>query len=123
MKFRLALALFVSWDLASAVPRPERKITYDGYKAFRISTHHDAASVKQKLAPLAAVPFNLDTDEHLDVAISPEAIAAFEALGFETEVMHEDLGADIVEEGTFAPYDGKTRHSALYVRTKLTYRG
>jgi carboxypeptidase A4 len=103
----LAIVIYLApLAVASAVPKLERTITYDGYKAFRISTHHDAAIIKKKLSPLAAVPFNLNTDEHLDVAIPPEEVTAFEALGLETEVIHENLGADIAEEGTFAPYEG-----------------
>ena len=109
MKFATAAAaLFLApLSLASAVPKLERKITYDGYKVYRIATHHDAKSVKSKLASFAAVPFNHNTNEHLDVAIPGGEVAAFEALGFETEVMHEDLGADIREESTYAAYQGE----------------
>ena len=110
MKLAAAAAalLLAPLGLASAVPKLERKITYDGYKVYRIATHHDAKSVKSKLASFAAVPFNHNTNEHLDVAIPGGEIAAFEALGFETEVMHEDLGADIREEGAYAAYQGKS---------------
>ncbi len=110
MKFLSAAALLVApLALAGAVPKLERKINYDGYKVYRISTHHEAESIKSKLASFAAVPFNRNTDEHLDVAIPGGEVAAFEALGFETEVMHEDLGADIREEGTFAAYEGEQK--------------
>src|ERR1041384_3258931 len=54
--------------LASAVPQLERKMTYDGYKVFRISTHHNPAAIKSKISKFAAIPFNLDNNEHLDVA-------------------------------------------------------
>ncbi|KAK3897671.1 putative carboxypeptidase precursor [Staphylotrichum tortipilum] len=107
MKFTAAAALLVAplAVLASAVPKVERKITYDGYKAYRIATHNNAKSVTDKLAPLAVVPFNQNTRDHVDVVIPPSEIAAFEALGFEAEVLHEDLGADIREEAnSFAPY-------------------
>ncbi|KAG7288151.1 hypothetical protein NEMBOFW57_007676 [Staphylotrichum longicolle] len=105
MKFTAAALLLVApLALAGAVPKPERKITYDGYKAYRIATHGDAKSVKGKLASFAVVPFNLNTNEHFDVAIPGDEVAAFEALGFEAEVLHNDLGADIMTEGTFAPY-------------------
>lgn len=109
MKFAAAVALLVApLVLASAVPKLERKITYDGYKAYRIATHGDGKSVRGKLASFAAVPFNLNTDEHLDVAIPGDEVAAFESLGFETEVLHKDLGADIKEEGVFAPYQSES---------------
>ncbi|KAK3313606.1 hypothetical protein B0H66DRAFT_577562 [Apodospora peruviana] len=99
-------ALLVPLALAAAAPKLEKKVSYDGYKVFRISTHHDGAIIKEKLAPFAAVPFNLNTEEHLDVAIPPQDLAAFKALNLETEVLHENLGADIAEEGKFAAYDG-----------------
>ncbi|KAK3373218.1 hypothetical protein B0T24DRAFT_253180 [Lasiosphaeria ovina] len=99
------IGLLATLALGASVPKLEKKITYSGYRAFRIATHHDAALIKAKLAPLAAVPFNLDTSVHLDVAIPPEEIAAFEALGLETEVLHKDLGADIAAEGKFGTYD------------------
>lgn len=89
---------------AAAAPKLERKMNYDGYKAYSIATHHNPAAIKAKLTKFAAIPFNLDNDEHLDIAIPAEEVAAFEALGLETQLMHEDLGADIAEEGTFAPY-------------------
>jgi len=113
MKFSAAAALLVAplAALAGAVPKVERKITYDGYKAYRIATHRDAKSVTDKLAPLAVVPYNQNTDDHVDVVIPPGTIAAFEALGFKAEVLHEDLGADIRAEGVFAPYQGEFESS------------
>ncbi|KAK3352411.1 zinc carboxypeptidase [Lasiosphaeria hispida] len=103
---KLSVILLAPLALAAAVPKQESKITYDGYKAFRISTEHDAATVQEKLAGLAVVPFNFNTDEHLDIAIAPEDVAAFEALDLKAEVMHEDLGADIAKEETFSAYEG-----------------
>ncbi|KAK0715334.1 hypothetical protein B0H67DRAFT_239081 [Lasiosphaeris hirsuta] len=105
---KLSVILLAPLVLATAVPKQERKITYDGYKAFRISTEHDAAAVKEKLAGLSVVPFNFNTEEHLDIAIAPEDITAFEALNLTAEVMHEDLGADIAKHETFSAYEGVT---------------
>ncbi|KAK4164634.1 hypothetical protein QBC43DRAFT_236553 [Cladorrhinum sp. PSN259] len=104
MKLTLATLLLVPLALASAVPR-ERKNTYAGYKTYSISTHHNPDAVKAKISKFAAIPFNFDNDEHLDVAIPPEEVAAFEALGFDTKILNEDLGADIAKEGKFAPYE------------------
>ncbi|KAK3989033.1 putative carboxypeptidase precursor [Cladorrhinum sp. PSN332] len=112
MKLTLATLLLLPLAMASAVPR-ERKNTYTGYKAYSIATHHNPAAVKSKIAKFAAIPFNLDNDEHLDVAIPPEEIAAFEALGFETRILHEDLGADIAEEGKFATYESTVGTQAV----------
>lgn len=105
MKFLTGLSFVLPLASAAAVTPLEKKITYDGFKAFRIATHNDAASIKSKIANIAAIPFNLDNSEHLDVAIPADDISKFEKLGLETTVLHEDLGADIAEEGTFAPYE------------------
>ncbi|GAB1314695.1 hypothetical protein MFIFM68171_04905 [Madurella fahalii] len=74
--------LLVPLALAAAVPKTDSKISYNGYKAYRIATGQDATSIKNKLAK-----------------------SAFEALGLRTEVMSEDLGVDIAQEGAFAPYE------------------
>lgn len=97
-----ALAPLVS---AAAVARDE-KVTYDGYKVFRVATHHDPEVVRESIADLNAVSLNMDDNEHLDVAVAPSDVNTFEDLGLETEVMHEDLGADIAVESDFAEYPG-----------------
>lgn len=107
MKLTAAL-LLAPLALATAVPKVNQKISYSGYKAYRISTGQDGASLKNKLAKFAAVQFNnfnFKADQHVDVAISPDEIPAFEALGLRTEVMSADLGLDIAQEGALAPYD------------------
>ncbi|KAK1633471.1 zinc carboxypeptidase [Colletotrichum phormii] len=105
MKFLAGLSLVLPLASAAAVAPLEKKITYNGFKAFRISTHNDPASIKKKIANIAAIPFNLDNSEHLDVAIPAGDVSKFEELGLETSILHEDLGADIAEEGTFTPYE------------------
>lgn len=107
MKFLAGLALVLPLASAAAVTPLEKKISYDGFKAFRISTHNDAASIKKKIANIAAIPFNLDNSEHLDVAIPAGDVSKFEKLGLETSVLHEDLGATIAEEGKFTPYESE----------------
>ncbi|KAK4206039.1 putative carboxypeptidase precursor [Rhypophila decipiens] len=92
--------------LAAAAPKVNQKITYDGYKVFRISTHHDAAIVKDLLKPLTTVAMNLKDEEHLDVAIAPQDLDAFDALNLDAEVLHEDLGSDIKAESKFGTYGG-----------------
>lgn len=106
MKFSAAALLLAPVALAAGVPKVGGK-SYDGYKAYRISTEHDVASVKDKIAPFSAVQFNYDTQEHLDVAIAPEDVAAFEALDLTTRVMSEDLGAEFAEEGKFGTYESE----------------
>lgn len=105
MKTAAATLLFIQLALATAVPKLDTKITYDGYKAFRIKTDHNTAAIESELSRLSFVPLNLDTDKHIDIAVAPQDVPAFEALKFTTDVMHEDLGADIAKEAAFAPYE------------------
>ncbi|KAK4223334.1 hypothetical protein QBC38DRAFT_53124 [Podospora fimiseda] len=104
--------LVVPLALASAVPK-ERKQTYNGYKTYKIATHNNPAEVRAKIAKFAAIPFNTRDDVHLDVAVPPEEIAAFEALGLETTVLSEDLGADIAEEGPLVAYESPVGVQAI----------
>jgi len=107
MKLLLPTLLLASVALGARVPGANGKITYDGYKAYRIHTGPNEAAVKSKVASLPAViNFNLDTAEHLDVVIPPKEVKAFEALKLDAVVLHEDLGADFREEANFAAYEG-----------------
>ncbi|KAF6820090.1 Metallocarboxypeptidase A-like protein-like protein 1 [Colletotrichum plurivorum] len=120
MKLLAALSLALPLASAAAVTPLEKKITYDGFKAFRIATHNDPATVKQRIAGIAVIPFNLDNSEHLDVAVPAGDISKFEKLGLETTVLHEDLGADIAEEGAFEPYES-TGDISLQALPSLTW--
>lgn len=93
MKF-LAIAVVLGFLTAGV----RGKVDYDGYRVFRVATHHDASAVQDQIESFTTVLLNLDTSKHLDVAVAPEDVAAFEALDLETEVLHEDLGADITGE-------------------------
>ena len=108
MKSASVLAfLLAPLALAKAVPK-DRAISYDGWKAVRIATHNDAAAIKRKLAGFDTRAFNFDNGEKLDVAIAPEDIDKFEALGLDvTQILHEDLGADIATEGELGSYEGE----------------
>ncbi|KAK0609691.1 zinc carboxypeptidase [Bombardia bombarda] len=106
--FTAVQILLAPLALGAAVTKVEKKVSYDGYRAFRISTHNDAAAVSKKIAGLDFVPFNLDTKDHMDLAVAPKDVATFEALGLETSILNKDLGADIAEEAKFAPYETTT---------------
>lgn len=106
----LGPVLASAWPSSSRMdvrmPAEEEKITYDGFKVFRVATHHDPAEVKNKVASLQAISLNMDDEEHLDLAVAPTDVQAFEELGLETAVMHEDLGADIRAQMEYAEYPG-----------------
>ena len=106
MKALAAVLFFVELTLATAVPRLNRRVAYDGFKAFRIETD-DTAAVEEQLSRLSVVHYNLNA-AHIDVAVAPQDVPAFEALELKTEVIHEDLGADIAGEGVFGSYEGSS---------------
>lgn len=98
MKALLALGLLL--PLATA------KVSYDGYKAFRIDAHDAYDAVESAIADLEFVPLSCESDhETLEVAIAPSSLEAFEGLGLSTTVISEDLGADFAAEGEFEPYE------------------
>ncbi|KAK0645397.1 hypothetical protein B0T16DRAFT_457435 [Cercophora newfieldiana] len=102
----LSSLLFASAALGTRVPGANGKITYDGYKAFRIHTGENEALVKELVESLPeAIKFNMDTAEHLDLVVPPKELKAFEALNLDSVVIYEDLGADIRAEGDFATYE------------------
>lgn len=103
------LASFLASLAASAAvsaPPSSEFVSYDGYKVFRIKTNGRAAAtaVEAKLSSLSSYEqWNQDIDIHIDVAISPEQLASFDALGLEAHVMHGNLGASIAAESTSTP--------------------
>ncbi|ROT41344.1 Zn-dependent exopeptidase [Sodiomyces alkalinus F11] len=66
--------------------------------------HNDPASIRQNIANLHHVALNTDVDNHLDLAIAPEHIAAFQALGLGGDVLHKNLGSDLKSEGQLGEY-------------------
>ncbi|KAI1073565.1 hypothetical protein F5B20DRAFT_500834 [Whalleya microplaca] len=109
MKFLQALLLVGPLVIASQVDR-RGKVTYDGYKVFRVTPQGDAAAFEADVGLLNAVDLTHNHghvgEVHFDIAIPPEQLAAFEALNHTTEVLSEDLGADIALEGSLANYPG-----------------
>lgn len=91
------IALFLSLSLAAAVPSGT-PIIYDNYKLFRIKSGRQLSSIRSKLSNLSLEPWNENTASHVDVAVSPEKLAAFEALKLDCNVMQENLGDAIALE-------------------------
>lgn len=110
MRFLQALP-FVTYVSAVAVRRADESISYDGYKVFRIATGDNLADVQERIASFSAEPWNRDISQHLDIALAPDQLEEFEALGLNVTVMHEDLGADIAAESTVDESSLETRQS------------
>ncbi|GAB7363277.1 hypothetical protein MBLNU230_g3558t1 [Neophaeotheca triangularis] len=93
MKYSTILTGFVS--AASAFK------SYDGYKTYRVNANNAAADVRAALSSINVDDVwedKLDTQGVADVVIAPDQIQAFEALGLDSSVTQEDLGAAIAEE-------------------------
>lgn len=96
-------ALLLAAPLAGALRLDRRgKVSYDGYKIFRVASEF-ADAVEAELEGLDALHL-MRTAQHFDVAVPPESIDSFHALNVVAEVVSEDIGADIALEGELTPY-------------------
>jgi hypothetical protein len=96
---------------ALMLPLAAAKVSYDGYKAFRIDA--DFAGVERALADIDFVELScLKSRNGVDIAVAPESLEAFEALGLTASVITEDVGADFAREGAVRSYVGM---SALFL--------
>ena len=91
-------------SLASGVVIPDlSKLSYDGWKVLRVKSGHALHDVQDKLSTFSYDEWNHDISKHIDLAISPDQLDAFEALGLDYHCMHEDLGASIAAESAGQP--------------------
>jgi hypothetical protein len=97
MKAAIIASFLLPFTASVALPRPD-KVDYEGYKVFRLNTEHGLAQVQEKLSSISFDQWNTDTSRHIDISVSPEQLAAFEALGLDFHVMHENLGRSLAEE-------------------------
>lgn len=107
MKSLTLLSAFFASALAAAVQ--PRKVSYDGYKVFRLAVEsdniHRINGVIDKLS-LQTWQSAEKTGSFTDIVVEPSQLEAFnkETFGLKTIVMHENLGASIAEEADFQPY-------------------
>jgi len=98
MKQSLAyLPFFLTTVISAALPLPGR-VSYDGYKVFRIKTGQQFSVVNHQIASLGLEPWNEDIIRHVDVAVPPEKLTAFNMLNLDHSVMIRDLGHAISRE-------------------------
>ncbi|KAF3355744.1 hypothetical protein VDGD_05115 [Verticillium dahliae] len=104
MKFQTTLGLLAA--LATSVIA-EEKVHYDGYKVFRIEAHDDVADIHKQLEGLATTSVGCGGEtDHVEIAIAPEDLEAFAALGLDAKVINEDLGEALAEEGPVSEFYG-----------------
>ena len=87
------LLLALSSSVAAIAP-----VSYDGYKVARVKTQGRLASVQEQLAFLSYDEWERSKSSHIDIALHPDHLNAFNELGLEYSTMHEDLGASIAAE-------------------------
>lgn len=98
MKFFLAAPFLLASASAAALREREEKISYDGFKVYRVTTGDNLNTVQEELSEFSLQSWNIDISKYMDVAVSPEQIEKFESLSLDKTLMHEDLGADIKAE-------------------------
>lgn len=102
MKLFAFVPFLLSLALGVAIRDPSI-VSYDGWKVLRVKTGHDLKDVQNKLSSFSYDEWNHDIHRHIDLAISPDQLDAFKALGLDYHCMHEDLGASIAAESAGQP--------------------
>lgn len=118
MKYILTSALLASATFASAVPRAEQKVDYNGFKALRVTLPEGSADVKSQIEDLVAHVLNPGqilnpAQTELDVVVAPQDVEALSALVSETKVIHEDVGEALAAEGEMGVYAGSSIENLL----------
>ncbi|KAI5924912.1 hypothetical protein F4810DRAFT_718699 [Camillea tinctor] len=100
----------------TAVPTTQRdaKVSYDGYKVYKVAAHGDAADLISELDALSIIDLShshagSENGATFNIAVPPDNVAAFEALNLSAEILSGDLGADIAAEGSFGEYSSTLR--------------
>lgn len=102
--------------LSATVGTLAAKVSYDGAKAVRVPVGEDVTPLLDVIEKLRlptwkgvnkanGVPI---ANSHVDLVVPADKVAEFEELTADmtTEVMHEDLGLSIAEEGNVGVYAG-----------------
>ncbi|OTA52715.1 hypothetical protein K449DRAFT_410228 [Hypoxylon sp. EC38] len=100
MKLSYWISLLVSLAASVAALPKIDAVSYDRYKVLRINTHGRPSIIKEKIAGLSYEQWNHNVYRHIDILISPDEVAPFEALKLDYQVMHENLGDSIIAESS-----------------------
>lgn len=105
--FAMKILLTVLLTAALALAATEQRILYDGYKAYRILTAGEGDALRDKISNLDYVSLSChEVDDYFDIAVAPTHVEEFEALDLPSELITNDLGADITELEVFGDYEG-----------------
>ena len=97
---------------AAAAPRPQR-VSYDGYKVFRVDVGDQVDKVNDVVSSLGLSTWKWAprAGAFADIVVPPTKVDAFanEIADLSAVTMHEDLGASIAEESGFEAYAGMSK--------------
>jgi carboxypeptidase A4 len=98
--------------LALALPAlAAAKVSYEGYKVFQIDSHDSYDDVQSLLKGLKTVDLSCAGDHnHIDIAVAPEDVEAFEALGLDATASIDDLASEFAKEKS-KPYVATVKRS------------
>lgn len=108
---KLLSITLASLGVASAASVSNKQFfSYDDWKVFRVNGPSNTAKFQEvvKKLQLDVWKGKPSSGDVVDVSVAPEQLSAFEEAtkGFETKLMHENLGASIADENTFSVYAG-----------------
>lgn len=112
-KMKLSFSLLVILTASATVAV---KVSYDGAKAMRIAVGEDVVPLMSIIEKLELPTWKGVKDgvpvanSHVDLVVPADKVEEFKELtkGMTTEVMHEDLGASIADEGKVSIYARKS---------------
>lgn len=85
-------------------------VSFNKFKVYRIDANSQSTNLKSSLESLSVIELAHGIGDNgsptLDVAVPPEHLAAFEASNFSSIILSEDLGVDIMVEGSLGKYPG-----------------
>ncbi|RYO88371.1 hypothetical protein DL762_003757 [Monosporascus cannonballus] len=102
MKLLGAVALLSSLTAAGVIHSPsgrsprDTRVSYDGYRVYRVAAGTAPADLEKQLKSYHTIPLR----GALEVAIPPDEVKSFEALGLDAELLNDDLGRDIAAEAS-----------------------
>ncbi|KAF9872714.1 zinc carboxypeptidase [Colletotrichum karsti] len=100
MKLNIVLGLLSPLAAASVlqatpnVASRDSKVNYDGYHVYRVSTANAPSDLESRLVSYPSI----DLRDSMEVAVPPNEVGSFEALGLETKLLSKDLGKQIQAE-------------------------
>ena len=112
MKLLTLSPLLLTLAAGVAIPDPSI-INYDGWKVVRVKTGQAWQHTRDKLASISYDEWGHDVSRHIDIALSPDQLDAFEALDLDYHCMHDNLGASIAAESGGQPTTWKRQDDGM----------